>query len=312
MRRFPWILALLTALLIGCDRSTPSQSNQPANNPETTPRVVVLSPALAVIMRDLGGADLVVGRHAYDLALDPSVPICGDQNGIDYEALLRTKPTNILIEWGDRPLPARLVALADDHGWSIDNMTLHELDDIEAACRFIHDRFVVARHTHDSNTGCVFEPPAWDETNWYARMHAAWSQRDLSGAGRILILMSTNPPGALGPGSFHHQILMRIGATPAIADGSPYMSLDAEDILRLAPDGIVLVIPSNGTSPADAQINLGPLATLDIPANRAGRVALIDHPLALTPSTAMVDFADELASILEQWASATPDSAAGG
>lgn len=310
MSRFPWILALLTTSFFGCHRSTSSQSNQTATNPETTPRVVVLSPALAVIMRDLGGADLVVGRHAYDLALDPSVPICGDQNGIDYEALLRAKPTDILIEWGDRPLPARLVALADDHGWSIDNMTLHKLDDIENACRFIHDSFIAARHAHD--TGVDFEPPAWDETNWHARMHAAWSPRDLSGAGRILLLMSTNPPGALGPGSFHHQILLRIGATPAIADGSPYMSLDAEDVLRLAPDGIILVIPESEPSPADAPINLGPLATLDIPAIRTGRVALIGHPLALTPSTAMVDFADELAGILEQWASAPPDPASGG
>lgn len=46
---------------------------------------------------------------------------------------------------------------------------------------------------------------------------------------------------------------------------------------------------------------LGRIGTLDIPAVRAGRLALIDDPLSLTPSSAMIGFANELAGILEAW-----------
>lgn len=85
------------------------------------------------------------------------------------------------------------------------------------------------------------------------------------------------------------------------------MELDAEDVLRLDPAGIVLISPRGvGTArasvgEADLLARLGRLGDLDIRAVREGRVALIDDPLALLPSTAMAGFADRLAAILESW-----------
>ena len=40
---------------------------------------------------------------------------------------------------------------------------------------------------------------------------------------------------------------------------------------------------------------------LPIPAIEAGRVAVIDDPHALLPSTSLVGFADALAELLERW-----------
>jgi hypothetical protein len=59
--------------------------------------------------------------------------------------------------------------------------------------------------------------------------------------GRVLLLWPSSPPAAVGPGSFHHEILERVGGVPAIEEGSAYIELDAEDVLGLAPDGIVLI-----------------------------------------------------------------------
>ena len=99
-----------------------------------------------------------------------------------------------------------------------------------------------------------------------------------------------------------------MGGTPAIASGAPYVTMDAEDILKLKPDAIVLVLPRGrgvqAPSPptfADLVTLLGPIGRLDLPAIRSQRIALIDDPLAHTPSTAMIKLADEFRTILEGW-----------
>ena len=46
---------------------------------------------------------------------------------------------------------------------------------------------------------------------------------------------------------------------------------------------------------------LGRAAELNVPAIKNKRVAVIDDPLGLTPSTAMIGVADELAGIVMDW-----------
>jgi ABC-type Fe3+-hydroxamate transport system substrate-binding protein len=246
------------------------------------------------MLRDLGVADQIVGRHGWDMVLDKSVPVCGDQTGIDYEALIRAAPTDIVLEWGSRkPLPARLDELAASRHWRVANYTLLTLDEVQSVAADLQSRFAPGA-------------PSLAE-----RMGRAWSRRGdgFPGVGRVLLLASVDPPAALGPGSFHQQILERIGGTPAITRGEPYITMDAEDLLHLAPDAIVLISPRGRNAPARAQAAtpdevrsvLGGLGSLDIPAARNGHLALMDDPLSLTPSSAMIGFADELAQVLEGW-----------
>ncbi len=286
------ILAIATALIVW---KMMSGGSAVRDVPATGPRLVALSPAIAVILRDLGVADRIVGRHAFDLVLDRSIPSCGDQAGIDYEALITTRPTHVLLEWGSRPLPERLTQLAQNNGWTLRSYPLLSLADIVACAGAVAEE-----------SGA--EPARASEL--LDRMDAAWSLRttDLTRAGRVLLLGAVAPPSALGPGSFHHQILARIGGTPAITEGAPYITLDAEDVLRLAPDAIILILPRAPGTPASTHGSsgvirlLGRVGTLDIPAVKTGRVALIDDPLAHTPSTAMIALADEMARILGAWA----------
>lgn len=292
------IASFLPILVSGCREQaaapppSPARSSTPANQP----RLVVLSPALAVTLSDLHLADLIVGRHGYDLALDPAVPVCGDQSGIDYEALIRAEPTDVLIEWGSRPLPERLDDLAKLHRWKVRNFTLLTLDDIRTATEELWRAYAI-HGPAETESPRVF-------------LDRAWSARTppLSAAGRALLLLSASPPAALGPGSFHHQILSAIGGTPALASGSPYIELDAEDVLRLDPDVIVFVIPRAASAPSraakspltDAEITtlLGPLSKVNLRAARDRKVVLLDDPFALLPSTAMARLADQLADRL--------------
>jgi ABC-type Fe3+-hydroxamate transport system substrate-binding protein len=223
----------------GRDPRAPAAPRRPNSAPGTsprehtgTPRIVALSPALAIILRDLGLESHIVGRHAYDMVLPPSVPVCGNQTGIDYEALIGVRPTDVLLQWGRRELPARLQTLAREHHWAVSDYELLALDDVLSTTADLNRRFAAADPQHRGD-------------DLLARMRTAWAPHpgELAAAGRILLLESIDPPAALGPGSFHHQILERLGATPAITAGKPFMTLDAEGVLSLAPDGIIIFSP---------------------------------------------------------------------
>src|SRR5688572_2242849 len=103
MRLFAIVLALAGLGVCACDRSAPAPGPATADR-AGPPRVVALSPGLAVTMRDLGLGDLLAGRHGFDAWSDPALPVCGDQSGLDYERLLAVRPTHILVQWGQRDL----------------------------------------------------------------------------------------------------------------------------------------------------------------------------------------------------------------
>ena len=278
------VFSMLAIALGACD-------GKPAANSASGTRIVVLSPAVAVTLKDLGLAGSIVGRHGYDLALDKAVPVCGDQAGIDYEALLAVKPTHVLVQWGARDLPPRLVTLAGEHGWKVESFNPLTLDEIRESV----DKLAV-----------VFDSPAVKARAGELRagMAKAWVKHPgVEKAGKVLLLAGLKPPAALGPGSFHHQVLEAIGGVPAVMTGGAYQELDAEDVLRLAPEGIVIFHPRKmGTEKGDgASVELGVLAGLAIPAVQRKHVVVIDDPLGLTPSTAMIGVAEELAGVLEKW-----------
>lgn len=260
---------------------------------EEGPRIVVLSPALGVLLQDLGMEESVVGRHAWDVSLDASIPVCGEQGAINYEALLRARPTHVLTEWGARELPVKLREMAAAHAWTLRNFQVLTLADIGSAATQLEAMFDGAAPAARLESLLALiegDPPPslWD--------------------GRVLLLMDTAPIAALGPGSAHHELLVRVGGTPALTDGAPYMRLHAEDVVRIAPDAILLISP--GAKGSDAQQSLeermSPLAGLDIPAVVSGRVVLIDHPLGLLPSSALGEVGSEMRAAVAAWSSGGP------
>lgn len=296
-------LAALTALgVVGCSRTVtkPAAAAGPSG-----PRVVALSPAVTQSMRDLDLGKYLVGRCGPDEWSDQSLPVCGDQFGIDYEALLATKPTHIFLQVSE--IPSRLTSLGEAHGWNIRNYPSLTLEDIRSMTQDVWDEITAAPHVDA-------DPDVLDRVE--RDMDHAWSGRpaiDAEEVGPVLLLTSISPAQALGPGSFHEQILEALGGLPAITQGGPYQTLDKEDLLRLAPGGIVLFLPRQpgtardpGAPGPDARTLVPGLFTLDIPAVRDGKVAIIDDPMCLIPSTSMVRVADELAEILLRWSGEQP------
>lgn len=300
-------LALVAcAAIVGCGSEPPGQSGQSGDRDASgeSPRIVALSPAIAIILRDVGAGDRVVGRHAWDMVLDPALPVCGDQTGIDFEQLIEVRPTHILTQWGERALPGRLTELADARGWAIDDHRLLTLADVIETCNELDRAF--GRRADAEEAGENGERPPRELLGDRLVRTIAEHRRDRASLGPVLLLHGSEPPTALGPGSFHHEILVELGATPAISDGAAYMTLDLEAVAELSPGVIVLIQPREVGSPdpgdagwAGLERRLGGIPRLDIPAVRGRRVVLIDEPLALIPSSSLIGFARDLARALD-------------
>ncbi|MCE7969672.1 MAG: ABC transporter substrate-binding protein [Leptolyngbya sp. PLA3] len=277
-------------MLAACSRA-PGPGVGRRDGDATQTRLVVLSPALAVILRDLGAGGMVVGRHNYDMVF-PELPACGQQGSIDYERVLALEPTDVLIEWGSRPLPEKLLKLGEANSWQVRRFDLRTLEDISLACTQLQGLYAPDRPgptLREQFEASLFVRPGIER------------------AGRVLLLGAVDPPTVLGPGSFHAQVLERIGGVPAVTEGGPWIELGLEDVLTLAPDAIVLVMPRAGGAGAGAVGGevvkmLGAMSRLRLEAIERGRVALLDGALYHTPSTAMAEFADDLAEVLERWA----------
>ncbi len=300
------------------------------------PRIVAIAPGIAQIIRDLGCAHLLVGRHSADEWSDRGLRVCCDPQGIDYENLLAAHPTHVFLQWGANPIPPRLTALAAEKGWTVVNVPLLSLDDIATAVNTVHTAFRTqeadalrwerAHTATDTPDGRPSAQPSETEQN-LAVAHMMLLQRfetamvpdeTFATAGRVLLLYQGDGEqatggghtAALGPGSYHHDLLLRLGGRSATPQGQVFMPLDAEDVARLAPDAIIIIRPrSSGAAQASATptaaellASLGVIARLDVPAVTNRRIAIIDDPMSLIPGTNMAEVADRLRAILKAWA----------
>lgn len=277
-----------------CSRKEPEK--KAAAGDVNAPRVVALSPAIAAIMRDEGFERLIVGRHAYDIVLPRAIPSCGEQGTLDYEALLATRPSHVLVQWGKQELPARLMELGRQQAWHVESIDILTLEQIDQAQQRVHELLDPAR--------------AMDQARLTsARIDALKTANpELGSRGRVLLIASAGATfGVLGPGSCHAQVLERLGMRAAKVDGGPWSTMDAEDIFALRPDGIIVIQPRAWGAPAKAWTDeealglLAGAARLDLPAIREKRLAVIDDPLALIPSTSMADFAADVARAVVAW-----------
>lgn len=278
MRR---LLLLASALVFSTFFSC---AREPSVAPPPGPRVVVLSPALGAIVRDLGLAGTVVGRHAWDTGFS-GVPSIGDQTAIDYERLRRVSPTHVLLQWGDRALPPRLLELAADAGWELTDIEILTLDEISTATRAV--------------AAAIGDAPAQARAEeLVTELNAALAPNPelAAKAGRVVALYGVNPMGVAGPGSFTYEMIERLGADAVPDTGAPFIAMDPEDLRRLDPDTIVIFAP--GASDEEQRAMLAPLGRLDLRAAREGRVFFVVNAGALLPGTGMIGVALEVGRVL--------------
>ncbi len=270
--------AVLVSVAAGCERKAPVAAS-------TGPRLAVLSPALAATLKDLGAGPVIVGRHAWDQVLDASVPIVGDGVGeVDYERLVGVKPTVVIGQFGAGGVPARLTEMAKSRGWTLRDYNPLSLADVVGVARSLAADAQAA--------GCAGVPERLAEVE-KALESSLRPRPGAERAGRVLLLAGLSPPAALGPGSVHHDILVSLGATPAITTGAAYITLDAEDLKRIAPDAILLILPRKAGEPAGKAKPVAELPTVP--------VALIDDPLTHLTATTIRATADAMGEAIDRF-----------
>lgn len=301
---FGLFLTLFATIIASCDQSSslepPSQGQSPVSQ-----RVVVLSPAAAIIVRDLGYEKQVVGRHSYDAVLSKDLPSCGDQAGINYEALIRLEPTLVITQWGARALPEKLTTLAKERQWTlldVNPLTLEQIADattkIGAALSSEPMTNSLASTLAEQVRACGVAKSISPAANGSLTDHHPI---------KVLMLVGVSPITALGPGSCHHEMLIGAGGEPSLKEGIAFQSLTSEDLIRLAPDAIILFDPklasdlsSDSTPPRQADV-WKPIRDLNLEAVANDRLVVIDDPLCLMPSTAMIKVSRDMKSAIERW-----------
>jgi ABC-type hemin transport system substrate-binding protein len=260
---------------IGC--CAPKSTVESKNNGQEF-RIATLSPSISLILQQLGLEDNIVGRHGFDIFLDKSVPVVGDQAGLDYEQLARVAPTHILLEWGSRDLPERLQTLAAKQGWIVNDFTLLQLDDL---------------FTTIDALGNTFDRQADAEELLTTLRDALSPMEQIPDAFEsVLPLYWTSPIGVAGPGSFHAEILERLGLPLAIQTGHAYIEMESEDLARLDPSVIILFVPNAEDSYiADAKATL---AALNLSAAAMDRIIFIDDPTCLSLSAQIASVANQI------------------
>lgn len=215
-------------------------------------RIVSLSPAITVILNDLSYGSAIVGRHQFDPIAPQSLPICGDQSGLNYEALIAAKPTHIFTQWGMRDLPPRLTELATQYGWAVIDCRLLSLRDVSQATSDLD--LEVQRWLSPPPVATVQPPHSPAAARILSEMASRWpptpsptpATTPSSKPVRTLALLSTEPFAAAGPGSFHYELAERAGGTMVNANGPAFQTMSREDLLRLAPDVVLIYVPVGG------------------------------------------------------------------
>ncbi len=306
--------------MVACDKAAPRPAPPGV-------RVVALSPAIAIILTDLGHGNQIVGRHGFDSFVPVEVPICGDQSGIAYERLVQVNPTVVCTQWGSRELPERLVQLAQSKGWLLHDEKLLSLADIRAATialdRIMRGAPVRGRDIKaptDSNisylnvsnsSGVTLEASdSGTLRGVLTSMDGAWAAMPPHQLpkGTVVLIGSLSPLAVLGPGSCHYEILSLLGAaSPAWLTGkAAYVNITGEDLSAMNAEYYIIFDPlPPASTPRSYQPVIPPRRTLAPGITLSSTNSrLLTDPGCLTPSTSMIRVGDHLRRALSDLAAA--------
>ncbi len=235
-------------------------------------RIVSLSPAISRTLVDLGLGDAVVGRTPFCAAIDPAVPVVGSLLEIDYEKLLATKPTHLLVQPpAATGLDPELARIAARDGIRLETFRFDGIDDVVALLERLPSILPLTTGElaqRDASVAALVEI-----------RNAPVSQV----APRVLLLVGTTPITAAGAGTFLADVLRAAGGRDAI-ETKGYPELSLEDVTRIDPD-VILVLRERMPEAEEANRLLASLRATSTTAARNGKVMMLAEPDAMLPSS---------------------------
>lgn len=268
-----------------------SSAVRPATDqsPDLSPRIVSLSPAISRTLVDLGMGDAIVARTPYCDSVPASVPVAGTHLDFDAERLVSVAPTHLLVQAPAQGVDPALTSLATERGIALKAWRLERVSEVAALVRALP-----AAIGASSDARLVAKADATaDDLDALAARAAAPSQGGL----RALLLVTTDPLGAAGADTFLDDVARSLGWRNAVTQRG-YPSLSHEDLVRLAPDLIVVV--RDTAERDDATLRAQVLASDELVARYAGVFHVVRDPDALLPSSALLGVAKKLGAIASE------------
>ncbi len=254
-----------------------------------------LSPAITDILLDLELGGFVVGRGAWDEQLGSEIPRVGDLSNLDLEGLIALGPTDVILQAGRRGTPSALLKTAEAQGWKVINRQIDSLDDLFATVDALVDELSMDGDEELRERSRLRAEVLLQEFEGVTKPLEAEA---LAGWGSVLLLYSSDPPSAFGPGSYLDEVIGRMGLVNVLAEGGAWQELDAEMVVALNPGAIVLV-RIGAIAGAGRDADLGRLGKLPLTAMEEGRAFQISHPQAHLPGTCVIEVARQLRAIFE-------------
>lgn len=289
-------LCLLLLAAVGCSEETPPIQHATGNQADTL-RIVTVAPALSQMVVDLGLGDSIVGVAEYETAAPEGLPIVGNYNDVNTEMLLGTNPTHVLMMVGHGGPPGRVSDLAEQGLFELH--TFPFVVSIKQICAVLYDDTGadVAGPTLGGALG-VPEAAAALKLRMLKQLAGISSLTGPLDKPTVLLVIGTGPVMVCGPGTVHDELLGFAGAVNAAADAAVTApEYGRESLIALSPDVVIFLQPDAPEIEADDP-RLKSFQGLPIPAIEDGRVHVINHPLALLPSTSITTICAEMAKAI--------------
>lgn len=331
-----WIVAMFAmCMLVSCGESSryEEEYGAPTDQEAAGLRIVTLAPALTKMIVDLEKTSVLVAVGEHDAAAPKQLPTVGNAWEVDTEALIKARPTHVLMQVGKDDAPARLKELARTNGFELvtypypatingvadiltDNreklgavdpdlhMTTTNVEDLPT----INLRDLQSQPLDGTSVGAILGEPLKAQTLWLRiltklnRVQAITEGAADETLPRVLMVFGAEGTVmASGPGTVNDELLRAyLHAENAAADATVTApTYDREALLALDPDVILLLMP--GAPPLEAidkDDRLTIFRSLDIKAVRENRIVLLNDPMILLPSTNLADVAVEMAKAI--------------
>lgn len=279
-------MRLITALaitLVVAAATMPGCRRPPPRPDAPQPRLITYSPALTALVFDMGFGEHVVGVTTFcqPPAGNDDLAIVGNLAQISTEAILAVKPDVLLVQ--QNPAAFAAVTSIDPHV-RIEHFTIETLGDVAAAIQRIG--MIVGAEDLATRRARAF----CDKLE-SIRQRTAKLPRP-----KVLFVSGYDRPGTGGAGTFIEEMIQTAGGinAPTQRGYSGWKTLNRENILAMAPDVLICLVPEN-----QAVAAMGYWQSMgDLPAVKAGRIYTVADDRWMIPAAWSADFASQLAEIL--------------
>lgn len=274
------------AMLIAVSACRPAEPPGPVRVPDPQ-RVIALAPSLVEMLYVLDLGDRVVGVGDY-CEFPPeatSKPRIGGLFNPDIEEITRLAPEIAIL----LPSEEQLRLQFDRLGVEVLIVPSESLADIEAAAMTLADRFGV------SERGEAFVD-TWRES---------LAPEPLNGTPRVLLAVARQYGSlaetlSIGPDTFYHELLERLGAVNVFADAAGrYPEVNLEEAMQRLPDAIIDVQPEMPHARLRETLRADWNALVGVPALERDCYALVAGDHAMLPGPRLPRLYRELREALE-------------